>query len=94
MKKLIAAVVAVVALSGCDFLRSVDPEVTECFEGPARPKSFTFEKAQCQYKALKPVLTESGACEVIRGEKTVGEFLQSLDPALAFKVRSDFEACK
>jgi hypothetical protein len=92
MKKLFAISVALVALAGCDFLRSVDPELTQCFEGA--PKGVSFQELQCKYQALRPVLTESGACEVIRGEKTLGEFLLSLDPALAFQVRDAYDACE
>lgn len=94
MKKLLAATITIVALGGCSLFKASAPELAECFAEPdAQSKSINLDSAVCKYQALKPVLTESGACEVIRGEKTIGEFLKELEPELALKVAADFVAC-
>lgn len=96
MKKVFATLVVSAVLGGCSLFRSAAPELAECFgDTPAQEKSLqsTVVLYKCRYEALKPVLTESGACEVIRGEKSVQVFLKELDPTLAFKVKAAYEAC-
>lgn len=95
MKKVFAVLVASAVLGGCSLFRSAAPELAECFSGADQTRSLnsTIVKYKCRYEAVRPVLTESGACEVIRGEKSLEDFLKNVDVALAFKVKLDLEKC-